>query len=329
MDDAHNLYVADIGNQRVRMIDSFGIITTIAGTGTGGYNGDGIAATSAQVNVPNYVCTDHSGNLYISCNQDQRIRKVDAAHMITTVAGNGTGGYSGDGISATTAELNYPAGIRMDNSGNLYIADFSNQRIRKVSSSGIISTVAGTGTAGYSGDSGPATAANIKQPLGLTVDNSGNVFFSDSYFSRIRKINAATGVITTTAGNGTTGYNGDGIAATTAEVNVPDGLCFDNAGNLYIADAFNYRIRKVRLNPASILTVEPQTFSFFPNPAHNELTINTTGNITNVTIISLSGQTIYDHQFASSTVNVDITDLPKGIYFLKVNSTEVKKFLKQ
>jgi sugar lactone lactonase YvrE len=176
--------------------------------------------------------------------------------IVSTVAGNGTAGYSGDGGAATSAALNAPNGIAVDNVGNLYISDWLNNRIRKIdAATGIITTVAGNGTAGYSGDGGPATSAEINWPQSITFDAAGNLYFADGNNHVVRKVNVATGIISTYAGNGTGGYSGDGGPATSAELDKPAGTTFDNAGNLYIADDGNSRIRKVAAGTGIITTV--------------------------------------------------------------------------
>ena len=215
VDASGNLYIADTGNNRIRKVSATGIITTVAGNGSAGYSGDGGPATSAQLDGPEGVAVDGSGNLYIADTCNNRIRKVSATGIITTVAGNGSAGYSGDGGPATSAQLSLPAGVAVDGSGNLYIADSGNNRIRKVSATGIITTVAGNGSPGYSGDGGPATSAQLNQPAGVAVDASGNLYIADSSNNRIRKV-SATGIITTVAGNGFDGYSGDGGPATSA-----------------------------------------------------------------------------------------------------------------
>ena len=225
------------------------VITTVAGNGTSGYSGDGGPATSAQLTFPATVAVDSAGNLYIADYWNFRIRKVDASGTITTVAGNGKGGYSGDGGPATSAELNYPNGVAVDSAGNLYIADEFNQRIRKVSG-GIITTVAGNGSWGYSGDGGPATSAQLHGPTDVAVDSAGNLYIADSTNEVIREVSG--GIITTVAGDGTGGYNGDDIPPTSAELLNPWGVAVDSAGNLYIADENNQRVRKVTTGTAPI-----------------------------------------------------------------------------
>ena len=220
------------------------IITTVAGTGTAGYSGDGGAATAAQIHKPFGVITDRSGNLYISDDNNQRIRKVNPSGIITTIAGTGTTGYSGDGGAATAARLNSPTGIAFDAAGNLYIAEYTNCVIRKVTLSGIISTVAGTGTTGYSGDGGPATAAKLNLPVGLMFDRAGNMYIGDQGNNRVRKITPA-GIISTIAGTGTGTSTGDGGPATAATVYEPRYLAEDRAGNIYCSEYIGNRIRKI------------------------------------------------------------------------------------
>src|SRR5208282_1432049 len=220
-----------------------GIITTVAGNGTAGYSGDGGAATNAKLYWPSGVAVDATGNLFIADYVNNRVREVGANGIITTVAGGGSNGL-GDGGAATNAELYYPAGVAVDATGSLFIADEGSQRIRKVGSNGIITTVAGNGTQGYSGDGGAATNAELYLPTGVAVDASGNLFIVDSGNNVIRKV-GTNGIIATVAGNGTGGYSGDGGAATTAELSFPKGVAVDATGNLFIADYYNNRIRKV------------------------------------------------------------------------------------
>jgi hypothetical protein len=248
IDGSGNIYIADQANQRIRKVTaSTGVITTIAGTGTAGFSGDGAAATSAQLNNPVGVAIDGSGNVYIADQYNQRIRKITiSTGNISTIAGTGTYSYSGDGAAASAATFQNPAGIKIDASGNIFIADLFNHVIRKITAStGIISTVAGTGTAGFSGDGAAATSATLNYPTDIAVDDSGNIFIAVQYSHRIRKVSAATGYISTFAGTGTAGYSGDGGPSTLAQINYPTGIASDGGGNLYIADRENHRIRFV------------------------------------------------------------------------------------
>jgi sugar lactone lactonase YvrE len=299
MDPAGNLFIADTINHRIRIITPAGIISTIAGNGTGGFGGDGGTAIAAQLYEPRDVTIDSMGNIYIADYANYRIRMITPGGMIRTVAGNGTAGFSGDGGFATAAQLNQPSGVSIDSMGKIYISDERNNRIRAFWVSGAIETVAGNGTWGFSGDGGPATAAKLYCPSGLVGDSSGNLYIADTCNDRIRMIapngtirtvagngspagiidGIATsvplfspwdvaadsegniyvaqpginrickftvgGTISTVAGNGYKGFSGDGGPATAAQLNAPWGIAADSAGNIYIADTSNHRIRKV------------------------------------------------------------------------------------
>jgi hypothetical protein len=253
VDGAGNLYIADTVNQRVRKVNSSGVITTVAGTGTRAFSGDGGPATSAELSDPLNLAVDGSGNLYIADSGNHRVRRVDSSGTITTVAGTGTPGFSGDGGPATSAELAYPYGVAVDGSGNLYIADNGNQRVRKVNSSGMITTVAGTGTGGFSGDGGPATSAMLNGADDVAVDDSSNLYIVDNGNQRVRKVDGS-GTITTVAGTGSSGFSGDGGPATSAELANPGNVAVDGSGNLYIGDTSNHRVRKVN-SSGTITTV--------------------------------------------------------------------------
>jgi len=224
-------------------------IRPVAGTGIAGFGGDGGPAPRAQLNHPEGVAVDASGNLYIADTDNNRIRKISPNGIITTVAGTGIAGFSGDGGPASQAQLNHPEGVAVDASGNLYIADTGNNRIRKISPDGIITTVAGTEIAGFSGDNGPASQAQLNQPEGIAVDASGNLFIADTDNDRIREV-SPDGVIVTIAGD--EGFSGDGGPASQAQLNHPEGVAVDASGNLYIADTGNNRIRKI--SPNGIIT---------------------------------------------------------------------------
>lgn len=247
-DAAGNMYISDYDNCRIRKVSTAGIITTVAGTGSCGFSGDSGSATAAKIKLPNGVAFDGAGNMYIADLGNARIRKVNTSGIITTVAGNGTFGGSGDGGPATAAALAQPQGITLDAVGNLYIADYASNVVRKVNSSGIISTVAGNGNRGYSGDGGPATAAQLDAPTGVACDALGNLYISD--FSRggsVRKVNPS-GIITTIAGTGSCGSLscGDGGPAIAAEMYNPYGLTVDASGNVYITDTDNHKVRIVK-----------------------------------------------------------------------------------
>ena len=220
------------------------IITTVAGNGSQGYTGDGGPAVQAQLYGPSGVAFDAAGTLYIADQYHSVIRKVDEDGIISTIAGSGSSGYSGDGGPATQAYLYTPTSIAFDTSGNLYIADSYNYRVRKVDTNGIITTVAGNGHEADTGDGGRATQACFLRPISVDVDAAGNLYIVDEDAHRVRKVDT-NGIITTIAGTGTPGYNGDGIQAIQAQLNYPFCVEVDASGSIYLADQMNLRIRKV------------------------------------------------------------------------------------
>jgi len=272
VDGSGNLYIADTWNNVIRRVDvGTGVITTVAG-GTAGSCGDGGAAISACLATPRGVTVDGDGNLYIADSDNYRVRKVAAdTGIITTVAGNGSPGFTGDGGAATSASLSRPASVRVDGAGNVYIADELNNRVRRVAAgTGIITTIAG----GSIGDGGLATSTSLGDVYDVAVDGSGNLYLADQNDNRVRKVAAGTGIITTVAGNGPLGGifggGGDGGVATNADLNLPLGVAADTGGNLYIADAGNSRIRKVAAGTGIITTVAGngvQTFAGDGGPA--------------------------------------------------------------
>jgi uncharacterized protein (TIGR03437 family) len=242
MDSAGNLFIADYYNNKVRKVTPAGTITTVAGTGDDGSGGDLGPAISARLSHPSGVAVDNAGNLFIADYMNNRIRKVTPGGTISTVAGNGTEGYNGDSIPATSAELWLPIGVAVDSAGNLFIAELTGYRIRKVTPAGTISTVAGNGSPGY--NDGPATSAGLNFPTGVAVDGAGNIFIADRGNNFIRKVTPA-GMMSRVAGNGNQGFSGDGGPATSAALSYPSGVAVDAAGDLFIADAGNNLIRKV------------------------------------------------------------------------------------
>jgi len=244
LDKGGDLYIADSDNNRIRKVDPSGIITTIAGTGTVAFSGDGGPAIAAALHSPNGVAVDTAGNVYIADSGNNRIRKVNKSGTISTIAGTGVSGFSGDGGAATSARLNWPVDLDFDPAGNMYIVDYGNNRIRVVNTLGKIKTLAGNGTGGYSGDSSAATAAELFAPTGVAADNKGNVYIADRYNSVIRKVNSA-GIIYTVAGSGNNGFNGDGGVATATDLSFTNDVAVDNQGNFYLVDEHNNCIRMV------------------------------------------------------------------------------------
>ena len=236
LDKVGNIYVSDYGNHCIRKIDSSGNVTTLAGNGTAGF-ADGIG-TSAKFDLPCGVAVDNAGNVYVSDTKNHRIRKIDSSGNVTTLAGNGTGGFA-DG-QGTSAKFNFPANITIDKAGNLYVADMSNNRIRKIDLTANVTTIAGDGTKGFV--DGPGTSARFNWSQGIAIDKAGNIYVADWGNQRIRKIDSK-GSVTTLAGDGSKGFaDGQGNLAKFSD---PVGLTVDNAGNVYVADWGNNRIRKI------------------------------------------------------------------------------------
>ncbi|MEZ4364747.1 MAG: DUF4215 domain-containing protein [Kofleriaceae bacterium] len=257
VDGQGTLYIIDRGNQRIRRVDgATGTVTTIVGTGTAGFGGDGGPATSALVSSPSGLALDGQGNLFVADTGNHRVRRVDAATgVITTVAGTGAAGFTGDGGLATGAWLSAPQGVAVDGDGDLFIADSSNNRIRRVdASNGVITTVAGSGVGGFAGDGGPATAARLLAPASVAVDDLGNLYVADTSNNRVRRVDAATGAITTIAGTGSFGSGGDGGPATSAQLR-PQGLAISGSAFLYATESSRHRVRRIDLVSGMITTV--------------------------------------------------------------------------
>jgi sugar lactone lactonase YvrE len=309
-DPSGNLYIADGGNNRVRKVATDGTISTVAGNGVAGFSFDNIPAVNAQLNNPLGVAVDSSGNLYIADSFNQRIRKVTTDGNITTVAGNGTCCFSGNNVPATQAQLHQPESIALDGSGNLYIADLGNNLVRKVSTSGTITTVAGTGSIGFGGDNGPATSAQLEIAWAVAVDSVGNFYISDG--NRVRKV--AGGTITTVAGAQTAGFSGDGGPGNKAQFDGPFGVAVDGSGNLYVADTGNNRIRKIAASSTNVTTLAgngTRNFAGDNGPALNAQMYNPQG-----VALDFSGN-VYISDFARirkvSTNGVITTSAGNGI----------------
>ena len=256
VDGSGNLFIADRFNNAVRRVDGKGIITTIAGNGAGGLNGEEGNALTLSLYEPNSVAVDNTGNVYVVDTKNRRIRMITPGGIMKTIAGNGQSFFSGDGGPAISADLDHPSSAKFDSAGSMYVADSHNQRIRKIAADGTISTIAGNGTAGYSGDNGNALDAALNGPSDVAVDSSGRVYIADTLNNCIRLI-GANGVISTFAGNGRLGYSGDNGPAVMAELAQPTGIALAPNGDLIIADRNNNRVRRVDSN--GIITTIAET----------------------------------------------------------------------
>jgi sugar lactone lactonase YvrE len=304
LDSAGDLFIADSHNHRIREVSSAtGTITTIAGTGAPGFSGDGGPAKAAQLDLPTALALDASGNLYVADTNNHRVRRIaSAAGVIATVAGNGIEAFAGDNGPATSASIDSPNGLALDSSGNLYIADTHNGRLRRVNSStGLISTVAGAGVVAgnvqsFGGDNGPATAAGLALPRGLTLDSAGNLYFADSANHRIRRISPA-GTITTVAGQGTETFAGDNAPAVSASLDSPRSVAISPAGLLTLADTANQRIRQLDALPA---------------PGPDIHTIAGLGTTSSSETLSLSGPSVVAYGSGSITATLTASSTATG-----------------
>ncbi len=392
IDNSGNLYVPQILGQRVSRISSDGTILTIAGTGVSGNSGDGGPATSARLYMPNTVAIDDSGNVVICDNNNSIIRKIDAlTGNIRTIAGNGIAGFSGDNGPATNASLMYPAGICYDRNGNLLISDGS-RRVRKVTKTGIISTIAGVGLPGVSGDGGPATAAkcgagvicidkigniyiagnatgesriakidtngiistyagtslgyifngdgipatsaNIN-PIGMAFDKYGNLVFADFYNNRVRMVDK-NGIVRTIAGTGVAGFSGDGGDPLLATLNRPQGITIDTCGNVYISDNSNARIRKITFAKCGYLETDElkiaDKLSVFPNPAFSTVALSGSIPISSFAIVDILGKELIKKNLSAkplTDIQVDVSTLPPGMYIVRVNEVWTARLVKE
>jgi hypothetical protein len=351
-DAVGNLYICDYG--RIRRVNTSGIIVTIAGTGILGYSGDGGPATAAQIFDTEGcgwggIAFDASGNIFFG--DVNRIRKIDPSGTITTVAGNGSWSYNGDGMPATNAALT-ASGLTVDASGNIFFCDFPNNRVRKIDASGIITTIAPAGnpsfittdvygnkyfgeayyvkkidasgvvsivggtTPGFSGDGGPATAAEINQVYGISTDAAGNIIFADEQSNRVRIINATTGIINTIAGSGaigTWGYSGDGGPATAAQMASPSYTATDGAGSIYINDKNNDVIRKITFPSLSVKNGDFESLEIFPNPTSANVSITHARGSWYV-MNDVLGREVYSALISSDQQTINISNLPSGVY---------------
>jgi sugar lactone lactonase YvrE len=335
LDAANNQFIIDFASSRIREVSS-GTVTTVAGSGTAGYSGDGGNATGATLDYPRGIAVDAGGNLFIADADNQVIRSVQKS-VISTYAGNATAcspptAPCGDGGSATSASLNTPSGVAVDSSGNLFIADSGDNRIRKVDNtpSHIITTVAGTGNScpvstAACGDGAQATLATLSNPTGLAIDSVGNIFIADSGDNRIRRVDATTQVITTVAFNGQATFSGDGGLATLASMTAPNKVALDPAGNLYIGGGSDEVVRRVDATAKTVITVagnaqQPLAFGFSGDGgpstsatlANLGLAINATGGLyiadnNRIRFVQLASAAV------SSPANVNFGNQPVGV----------------
>lgn len=333
VDGDDNIYICDGSNHRIRKITaSTGIINTIVGTGTTGSSGDGSIATNAEIYAPGGVFIDKFRNVYVADWGNNKVRKITySTGVISTIAGTGVGGYYGDGGIAKNAKISRPVDVFCDTSGDVLIAELDNHVIRMVNSiTGLITTVAGNGTAGFSGDGGPAVNAKLNQPTGLFVDKQNNIYIAEYGNGTIRKVDAVTGIITTVAGTGVTGFSGDGGPATNAKLFCSD-VCVDSYGNLIIADYENNRIRKVSTGVAVTDIDRAVEAQLFPNPTAGLFSVQVPVGMALMTIHTIGGVEVRSQTITTGTTNVDLSDLPSGIYLVYVRSGDqlyVNKVLK-
>jgi hypothetical protein len=314
------------------------------GDDTAGYMGDSLYfyTNKSRVNDPAGICFNNfwfsrsfvGSQVFLADKNNHVVRYRDRySGIIYTIAGNGTAGYSGDGGPAPFAQLNAPFAIATDKIGNLYIADSGNHTVRKVDSFGIITTIAGTGIAGYSGDGDSAIHAQLNSPQGVGVDDSGNVYISDAANNRIRMIYYKTGIISTIAGTGIAGFNGDGRADTT-ELNYPRGIYIDvENSRLYFADAYNNRVRKMILpGPTDVPGIRQGSFNvdIYPNPSNGLFTIQTDQSDLTIEVYNLMGERVYHSGLDKKITAIDLTAQPAGVYFVHMlsgNGNIVKKVI--
>ncbi len=336
VDKTGNVYIADTDNGIIRKVDTNGIISTYAGVyHQTGYTGNGGPASAARMMDPTYLAIDTADNLYINDHQNNAIRMVyHSTGMIITVAGNTLKGYNGDGGPGPAAQLNDPRGIYVDTWGNLFIADYGNDVVRRVDGlTKNITTIAGTNWPGAKGTGGPATAANLFGPCSVTADNYGNVFFGEYTNDWVRKINTKDTLVYF-VGNGTGGYSGDGGPSTIAKLNYPFSLSVDGVGNVYFPDYANSVIRRVQVSPLKITTEnEPGGIQVFPNPVTEILHINNLPQSTSYSLTNAVGVEVRNGEFAQGDHFLSIKELPTGIYNLELNpkdgNKEIRKIIKQ
>lgn len=322
IDTAENIFVSDILNRRIRKINSkTGVISTIAGNGTQGNSGDGGQATDAQINGVTGLSTDKNGNLYLADNDNNNVRMIDVqTGVISTIAGTGITGYNGDNGLATNATLHQPCQISLNSRGDIFISDNINNAIRRVDhETRIITTIAGTGTEGHSGDGGPATSANLRKPYGISVDYNDNLFIAEFWNGVVRRIDDKTGIIITVAGFDTVGYSGDGGPATAARI-APAGISVDKHGTIFISDYGNHCIRKVydsSQHYTQVNNVAKNEVKIYPNPASDELIVEGAEGA-EVKVYNVIGHCVMHMEKLKKTQVINIARLVPGTYVVSV-----------
>ncbi|PQJ10805.1 hypothetical protein CJD36_012610 [Flavipsychrobacter stenotrophus] len=328
-DTLGNIYIAELS--RIRKISSAGIITTIAGNATLGFNSDGIPATAATLHTPYLGFVDTSGALYFSDSYNHRIRKIDVTGIISTVVGVGVSGSAGDGGPASAANLNTPCFISHNAKGELLIPGNGARRVRKVDTAGIINAFAGTGGGGSGGDGGPALTGTVGTCIGAACDDAGNVYITSTGTNIIRKVDTA-GIITRTAGTGAMAYSGDNGPALLAEFNYINQVIPYN-GDLYVVDMYNNRIRKIALTTTSVdkNLGGNNILTIFPNPAIDQITITANEKINDAIITDISGQIVASYHCTSTKeyqAKLNINTLAPGIYLVQGNGRYTARFNK-
>ena len=316
-DNFNNLFIADLANLRIRKVNlDTGSSITLVGKKSEIERPN----IDAYLGGPFSVVFDKVGNLYVSINGDSTVEKVDFyTGVVSTIAGTGELGYSGDGVLAKNAKLNSPTGLALDGKGNLFISDSGNERVRKVDlTTGIISTVAGNGITGFSGDGDLAIKSELSNPLGLAVDDQGDLFISDRNNNRIRKINMSTGIINTIVGSGEAGFSGDGDLARNALLSNPTGLAFNRDGDLFVVDRGNNRIRRISGLTSNTDELELEaSILVYPNPSTDKITIELKNDL------DLKGASLFNINGKQASVKIkdktfNVSKLPRGIYILRI-----------
>jgi hypothetical protein len=332
LDDTGNIYISDLYNNRVRKVSVAGIVTTIAGTGTAGYNGDGGQATAARIAGPQGMAFDKYGNFYFAESGSVGIRKIAPSGIITTVAGHGASGYAGDGGQATAAIFHNILGIWIDSNDVIYLADKENYRIRKIMPDGIVTTYAGTGHTGSVTNGGSALSSSF-MPWGVIGDKFGNIFFSNYLDNSVYRI-SKEGNIYRVAGSTSAGFSGDGGPATAAQLNHPFFLCLDDCGNIYIPDGGNYRIRKVSYSKCNYLAEEElrkqDELNIYPNPVRDVLHIENASAIEWIDVVDVLGRNVLQtYPPSERTTTICLEHLSPGLYMIKVNGAFVQRVVKE